>query len=83
MPDKSLKPQLFLGIMPFGALTAGALADIVGPRATITIGGLCCVAAALVLAQRQHVIRAQIGPIYEKLGIARRWTTRCKKRPPQ
>lgn len=68
----SLYTVAFLGISPFGALTAGALSDLIGPRATLTLGGLGCAAAALVLAQRRHAIRAQIGPIYEKLGIARR-----------
>jgi len=68
----SLYTVAFLGVSPFGALTAGALADVIGPRATLTLGGLACAATALVLAQRRHAIRAQIGPIYEKLGIARR-----------
>jgi len=67
----SLYTAAFLGIAPFGSLTAGALADIIGPRATLTLGGLCCFAAGLVLANRRHAIRAQIRPIYEKLGIAR------------
>lgn len=67
----SLYTVAFLGIMPFGALAAGAVADIIGPRATLTIGGLCCVAAALVLARKRHDIRAGIRPIYEKLGIVR------------
>jgi MFS family permease len=68
----SLYTAAFLGIAPFGSLAAGALADHIGPRATLTLGGLCCVAAALVLAQRRHAIRAQIQPIYERLGIMRR-----------
>ncbi len=67
----SLYTVAFLGIAPFGALAAGALADIVGPRTTITVGGLCCVAAALILARKRHAIRAGIRPIYERLGIAR------------
>lgn len=68
----SLYTAAFLGIMPFGGLVAGALADLIGPRATLTIGGLSCVAAALFLARKQNSIRAQIRPIYEKLGITRR-----------
>lgn len=67
----SLYTVSFLGIAPFGALAAGALADIVGPRVTITVGGLCCLAAALILARKRHDIRAGIRPIYEKLGIVR------------
>ncbi|RPJ47239.1 MAG: MFS transporter [Betaproteobacteria bacterium] len=68
----SLYTAAFLGVMPFGALTAGALADLIGPRATLTLGGLCCVTAALFLARNRHRLREQIRPIYEKLGIARR-----------
>ncbi len=68
----SLYTAAFLGVMPFGGLVAGALADLIGPRATLTIGGLSCVAAALFLARNRHRLREQIRPIYEKLGIARR-----------
>jgi MFS family permease len=68
----SLYTAAFLGIMPFGALTAGALADLIGPRATLTLGGLCCVTAALFLARNRNRLREQIRPIYEKLGIERR-----------
>lgn len=68
----SLYTAAFLGVSPFGALAAGALADVIGPRATLTLGGLCCAAAALVLAERRKTIGAQIRPIYERLGIVRR-----------
>lgn len=65
----SLYTAAFLGVMPFGGLVAGALADLIGPRATLTLGGLSCVVAALFLARKQELIRGQIRPIYEKLGI--------------
>jgi predicted MFS family arabinose efflux permease len=68
----SLYTAAFLGVMPFGGLVAGALADLIGPRATLTLGGISCVAAALFLVREQERIRAQIRPIYERLGIARR-----------
>lgn len=68
----SLYTAAFLGVMPFGGLVAGALADFIGPRATLTIGGLSCVAAALFLARNRHRLREQIRPIYERLGVARR-----------
>ncbi|MDP2399131.1 MAG: MFS transporter [Burkholderiales bacterium] len=68
----SLYTVAFLGISPFGALAAGALADFAGPRLTITLGGIGCVLAALLLARKRHEIRAGIRPIYEKLGIVRR-----------
>lgn len=68
----SLYTAAFLGVMPFGGLVAGALADLIGPRATLTIGGLSCVAAALFLARNRHRLREQIRPIYERLGVERR-----------
>jgi len=68
----SLYTAAFLGVMPFGGLVAGALADLIGPRATLTIGGLSCVAAALFLARNRHRLREQIRPIYERLGITNR-----------
>ncbi len=68
----SLYTAAFLGVMPFGGLVAGALADLIGPRATLTIGGLSCVAAALFLASNRHRLREQIRPIYERLGVERR-----------
>jgi MFS family permease len=67
----SLYTAAFLGVSPFGALAAGTLADLIGPRTTLTLGGVCCAAAALVLARQRHAIRAQIRPIYERLGISR------------
>jgi MFS family permease len=67
----SLYTAAFLGMTPFGALLAGTVADVAGPRLTLTLGGLCCVAAALVLARNRHRVREQIRPIYERLGVAR------------
>ena len=68
----SLYTVAFLGISPFGALAAGALSDLIGARVTLTIGGLACMIAALLLARHGPTIRGQIRPIYERLGIARR-----------
>ena len=68
----SLYTAAFLGMMPFGALLAGAVADVAGPRLTLTLGGISCIAAALFLVRKQERIRAQIRPIYERLGVARR-----------
>jgi len=59
----------FLGMAPFGSLLAGALADAVGVAATLTVGGIACVAGAIHLARKRPQLRAHIRPIYARLGI--------------
>ncbi len=59
----------FLGLTPFGSLTAGLLADVMGIAYTLTIGGACCAAGALYLASKRPQIREHIQPIYSRLGI--------------
>ena len=67
----SLYTTAFLGMSPFGAMAAGALADRVGVAMTLTAGGVCCALAAVFLARNRARIRAHILPIYAKLGIIR------------
>ena len=67
----SLYTVAFLGISPFGALAAGALSDLIGPRTTLTLGGLGCALAVFTLLRMRPAITAQIRPIYERIGIAR------------
>lgn len=59
----------FLGMSPFGALVAGAAADVIGVAPTLAIGGACCAAGALYLAANRRRIREHILPIYARLGI--------------
>jgi len=68
----SLYTAAFLGMSPFGAVAAGALADRVGVAATLTAGGVCCALAGLYLAYRREYLRAQMAPLYTKLGITAR-----------
>jgi len=65
----SLYTAAFLGMSPFGAVTAGALTDHIGVALTLTIGGLCCTAAGVFLATRREEIDAHVGPIYARLGL--------------
>ena len=64
----SLYTASFMGMSPFGALAAGALADRIGVAATLSVAGTCCATAALWLAARQARIRAALGDIYSRLG---------------
>jgi MFS family permease len=59
----------FMGMAPFGALAAGALADVIGVAATLTISGTCCAVGALVLASQHRRIRGELREAYARLEI--------------
>jgi len=59
----------FVGMAPFGALLAGALATWIGPPRTVIVTGSCCIAGALWFWSRLGAIRTEMRPIYERLGI--------------
>ena len=59
----------FMGMAPFGALLAGALADVIGVATTLTIAGTCCAVGALVLASRHRQIREELRATYARLNI--------------
>jgi MFS family permease len=58
-----------MGTAPFGALIAGALASRIGAPWTIAGGGLLCSGAAAGFYTQLPKLRAQVRPIYVKLGI--------------
>ena len=73
-PDKrgrvmSYYTMSVVGIMPFGSLLAGLLADKVGAPATLVISGAFCVLGAIWFALRLPQLRLLIRPIYKELGI--------------
>jgi MFS family permease len=65
----SLYTASFLGIVPFGALLAGMLADHIGATHTVLIGGIICVIAALTMARQLPKLRQHMQPIYARLKI--------------
>jgi MFS family permease len=65
----SLYTVSFMGMAPFGALAAGALADVIGVAATLTISGCCCALGALLLASRHGRIRGELREAYARLSI--------------
>ena len=65
----SLHSTAFLGMSPFGAIAAGALADTIGVAATLTIAGLFCALAGLYLGYRRADIASHVRPIYDRLGL--------------
>jgi MFS family permease len=65
----SIYTMAFMGTAPFGSFLAGSLAKILGTPHTILIGGLTCIAGAIIYATRLSEIRRVIRPIYVKMGI--------------
>jgi MFS family permease len=65
----SLYTAAFIGVVPFGGLIAGVLADHVGATNTLLAGGIICVVAALGMTRQLPLLRQHLGPIYARLGI--------------
>ncbi|MBI4164957.1 MAG: MFS transporter [Acidobacteria bacterium] len=51
--------MMFMGMAPFGALLAGALADRLGAPTTVALGGFACLLGALVFASRWPSLRGE------------------------
>ena len=60
----------FMGMMPFGSLGAGALAQSIGAQHTLMFGGVCILFAAAWFAARYPKLRDIVRPIYDQMGIA-------------
>jgi MFS family permease len=65
----SFYTMAFIGMMPFGSLMAGGLANSIGAPRTVMIGGALCMICAGWFATQLKEIRRQIRPIYVDLGI--------------
>lgn len=65
----SLYSMAFTGVSPIGSLAMGALASAVGAPAAIAAGGAASLVAAGMFARQRPALRAQVRPIYERLGI--------------
>jgi MFS family permease len=59
----------FMGTAPIGALLLGAAANRFGAPWTTRVTGAVCLAAAAVFARVRPALRAQIRPIYARLGV--------------
>jgi MFS family permease len=59
----------FLGTSPLGGLLAGVLAHQFGAAEVILLGGISCLAAALIYWTKMPALKAQLRPIYVKKGI--------------
>jgi hypothetical protein len=59
----------FVGMAPFGSLMAGALAHAIGAPRTVIISGIACILGSFWFWSRVTEIRAEMRPIYQRLGI--------------
>ena len=66
----SLYTAAFLGMSPFGAIAAGALADLIGVAATLTAGGVCCALAGLYLAHKRARSERTCSPFTRSSGTS-------------
>jgi MFS family permease len=65
----SFYTMAFMGTTPFGSLLAGGLASRIGAPATLVLGGVGCLAAALWFARLLPRLREVVRPIYIEKGI--------------
>jgi MFS family permease len=65
----SLYTMAFRGMVPFGSLLGGSLANRIGAPATVLIGGAACVLGALVFFRKLPLMTTMIRSAYEKKGL--------------
>jgi MFS family permease len=65
----SLYTLAFLGTAPLGSLLAGFLGDAVGAALAVRIAGVCCVVGGVLFALWLPALRAEVRPIYVRMGI--------------
>ncbi|HVO19600.1 MAG TPA: MFS transporter [Anaeromyxobacter sp.] len=59
----------FMGSAPFGNLVMGSLAARIGAPWAAALGGLCCLAGAAAFARALPALRAEVVPIYRRMGV--------------
>jgi MFS family permease len=65
----SFYAMAFFGMMPFGSLLAGAVADRIGVPYTLLGCGVLCLLSIIPFALQLSALRRMVRPIYERLGI--------------
>jgi MFS family permease len=71
----SFYTMAFLGMAPLGSLLTGVLAAWLGPRITLLINGLLCLAGAILFGISLPRLRVLVRPIYVRLNILPPLTT--------
>lgn len=76
----SLYAMSFMGIMPFGSLLAGSVADRIGVQFTLLIGAACCILGATVFAAKLPTLCRLLKPAFANMDICE---TELAKEAPQ
>src|SRR5438552_10672431 len=65
----SLYTMAVMGMAPFGSISGGVFAHHIGVNMTFLLGGIVCIAGALLFATKIPVLRPMVLPIYARKGI--------------
>ncbi|HAZ47506.1 MAG TPA: MFS transporter [Cyanobacteria bacterium UBA11369] len=65
----SIYTMAFFGVIPFGNLFAGGLANYIGAPNTLILSGVICVLGSIYFARQLPSLKPLVQPIYAKLGI--------------
>jgi MFS family permease len=65
----SFYAMAFLGMVPFGSLLTGNMAERFGAPAAVMLNGIVCIAGSLIFARKLPAIRKVVRPIYVRMGI--------------
>lgn len=65
----SFYTMAFMGMVPFGSLFAGSVANTIGAPATVAIGGIACIVGSIAFARKLPSLREMARPIYVEKGI--------------
>jgi MFS family permease len=65
----SFYAMALFGTVPFGSLLAGGLAHRIGTPDTLLVGGLACIAGALLFLRKLPELRRAVHPVYVSRGI--------------
>ncbi len=65
----SLYAMSFMGIMPFGSILAGSIANRIGVQFTVLLGAACCIAGALIFALKLPRLCELLRPVFANMGI--------------
>ena len=65
----SLYAMSFMGIMPFGSILAGSVANRIGVQFTMLLGAACCITGALIFALKLPRLCELLRPVFANMGI--------------